>query len=84
LKFLVNDIDVPYLKVSSADISNLPFLYEIACSKKHVMLSTGTASLGDIEQALSVFALLSIRERMFDRLSSYLEKLILKFQYVNS
>lgn len=33
LKFLVNDIDVPYLKVSSADISNLPFLYEIACSK---------------------------------------------------
>src|SRR5690606_15124990 len=56
LKFLVNEIDVPYLKVSSADISNLPFLYEIACSKKHVILSTGTASLGDIEQALSVFA----------------------------
>ena len=56
LNFLVNDIDVPYLKVSSADISNLPFLYEIACSKKHVILSTGTASLGDIEQALSVFA----------------------------
>lgn len=56
LKFLVNEIDVPYLKVSSADISNLPFLYEIACLKKHVILSTGTASLGDIEQALSVFA----------------------------
>ena len=56
LKFLVEDLDVPFLKVSSADISNLPFLYELACTKKHVVLSTGTASLGDIEQALSVFA----------------------------
>jgi N-acetylneuraminate synthase len=55
LKFLVNDIDVPYLKVSSADISNLPFLYEIACNKKTCSAFTGTASLGDIEQALSVF-----------------------------
>lgn len=56
LQFLVKEMDVPYLKVSSADISNLPFLYELACSGKHVILSTGTASLGDIEQALSVFA----------------------------
>lgn len=56
LQFLVKDINVPFLKVSSADISNLPFLYELACSGKHVILSTGTASLGDIEQALSVFA----------------------------
>ncbi|MDY6531278.1 N-acetylneuraminate synthase family protein [Acinetobacter faecalis] len=56
LRFLVNDLDVPFLKVSSADISNLPFLYEFACTGKHVILSTGTASLGDIEQALSVFA----------------------------
>lgn len=56
LKFLVEELDVPYLKVSSADISNLPFLYEIACTGKPVILSTGTASLGDIEQALSVFA----------------------------
>lgn len=56
LKFLVEELDVPYLKVSSADISNLPFLYEIACTNKPVILSTGTASLGDIEQALSVFA----------------------------
>lgn len=56
LRFLVDELDVPYLKVSSADISNLPFLYEIACTQKPVILSTGTASLGDIEQALSVFA----------------------------
>ncbi|AZN65680.1 N-acetylneuraminate synthase [Acinetobacter johnsonii] len=56
LKFLVNELNVPFLKVSSADISNLPFLYELACTGKHVILSTGTASLGDIEQALSVFA----------------------------
>lgn len=55
LDFLANDLDVPFLKVSSADISNLPFLYKIALTGKPVILSTGTASLGDIEKALSVF-----------------------------
>lgn len=54
LAFLV-DLNVPFLKVSSADISNLPFLYKIALTGKPVILSTGTASLGDIEKALSVF-----------------------------
>ena len=55
LDFLSNDLNVPFLKVSSADISNLPFLYKIALTGKPVILSTGTASLGDIEKALSVF-----------------------------
>lgn len=55
LDFLSNDLDVPFLKVSSADISNLPFLYKVALTGKPVVLSTGTASLGDIEKALSVF-----------------------------
>ena len=55
LDFLANELDVPFLKASSADISNLPFLYRIALTGKPVVLSTGTASLGDIEKALSVF-----------------------------
>lgn len=55
LKFLVSNLDVPFIKISSADISNLPFLYKIALTNKPVILSTGTASLGDIEKALSVF-----------------------------
>ena len=55
LNFLAKDLDVPFLKVSSADISNLPFLYKMALTGKPVILSTGTASLGDIEKALSVF-----------------------------
>ncbi|MFV5516123.1 N-acetylneuraminate synthase [Acinetobacter gerneri] len=55
LDFLSADLNVPFLKVSSADISNLPFLYKIALTGKPVILSTGTASLGDIEKALSVF-----------------------------
>lgn len=55
LDFLSTDLNVPFLKVSSADISNLPFLYKIALTGKPVILSTGTASLGDIEKALSVF-----------------------------
>lgn len=55
LDFLAKQLDVPFLKVSSADISNLPFLYKIALTEKPVILSTGTASLGDIEKALSVF-----------------------------
>lgn len=55
LKFLVSDLNIPFIKVSSADISNLPFLYKIALTNKPVIISTGTASLGDIEKALSVF-----------------------------
>lgn len=49
---LLNDLDVPYHKVASMDINNLGLLRYIAASGKPVLLSTGMATLSEIEQAV--------------------------------
>jgi len=56
LRFLVNDLDLPIIKISSGDITNLPFLLEVALTGKPVILSTGMSTLGEIELALGVLA----------------------------
>lgn len=50
-------LGVSEFKVASADIIDIPLLKAIALTKKPVILSVGMASLGEIEAALSVFAL---------------------------
>ena len=45
---------VPAYKVSSGDLTNLPFLKRIATKDKPIILSTGMATLGEIEEALGV------------------------------
>jgi N-acetylneuraminate synthase len=54
VKLLVNKFDLPYIKIPSGEITNAPFLLEIAKSNKPVILSTGMSTLGEIESALSV------------------------------
>jgi len=44
---------VPVFKVGSGEITNLPLLKYIARKKKPVILSTGMATLGEIEEALA-------------------------------
>jgi N-acetylneuraminate synthase len=56
LKFLVEVLDIPLIKIPSGEITNAPFLLEIARTGKPVFLSTGMSSLGEIEQALGVLA----------------------------
>ena len=56
LRFLTTELDMPFIKVSSGEITNAPFLWEIARTQKKVVLSTGMATLGEIEQALAVLA----------------------------
>jgi len=41
-------------KVPSGEITNLPYLRQIGCQAKPVILSTGMATLGEIEAALGV------------------------------
>ena len=48
----LNDMDVPFHKVASMDINNLDLLRRIAQTQKPVLLSTGMATLGEIEQAI--------------------------------
>lgn len=45
---------IPFWKVASGEITNLPFLKRIASFNEPVIMSTGMSTLGDIESALDV------------------------------
>lgn len=47
----LNDLDTPAFKIASADITNIPLLTYIARLKKPMIISTGTATLDDVERA---------------------------------
>lgn len=48
------ELGVPYFKIPSGEITNYPFLRRIAGKKRPVILSTGMATLGEVEGALQV------------------------------
>lgn len=56
LHMLVKQFDLPYIKIPSGEITNAPFLIEIAAKGKPVILSTGMSTLSEIEMALWVLA----------------------------
>ena len=56
LHFLTSEMDMSFIKVPSGEITNAPFLLEIAHTQKPVVLSTGMATLGEIEKALAVLS----------------------------
>ncbi|RPI72709.1 MAG: N-acetylneuraminate synthase, partial [Desulfobacteraceae bacterium] len=56
LALLVETLDVTFLKISSGDITNGPFLMKAARTGKSIILSTGMSTLGEIETALAVLA----------------------------
>ncbi|HJH25394.1 MAG TPA: N-acetylneuraminate synthase [Methanophagales archaeon] len=51
---LLYELDVPVFKVGSGEITNFPLLRYIAKKEKPVILSTGMATLGEVEEALNV------------------------------
>jgi N-acetylneuraminate synthase len=56
LDFLVRELGVETLKIPSGEITNGPFLLAHAQTGKHIILSTGMATLGEVETALGVLA----------------------------
>ena len=56
LRFLVDELDIPLLKIGSGDITNAPFLLDHSLTGKNILLSTGMSDLSDIEEALGVLA----------------------------
>lgn len=56
LRFLVEECRIPRIKVPSGEITNGPFLLEIARTGLPVILSTGMSTLGEVETALGVLA----------------------------
>ena len=53
LKFL-DTLKVDYIKVSSGEINNLPFLKLIKKTKKNILLSTGASTTKDVANALNI------------------------------
>ncbi|QQE78262.1 N-acetylneuraminate synthase [Alicyclobacillus sp. SO9] len=53
---VLNDLKVDRLKVASGDITSAPLLLKIARSRKPIILSTGMATIGEVETALSILA----------------------------
>lgn len=49
---LLEELDVPFFKVASMDVVHLPLLRHVARKKRPVVISTGMATLGEIEQAV--------------------------------
>ena len=50
--FLVDDLKIPFIKIASMDIPNLPFLEYIGAKGVPVILSTGLASMEEIKEAV--------------------------------
>lgn len=56
LNFLVSEINLPILKIPSGEITNGPFLLEHGRVGRPIILSTGMATLGEVEKALGILA----------------------------
>jgi N-acetylneuraminate synthase len=55
LEFLLS-LELPRIKIGSGDLTNAPLLHELARAGATVILSTGMATLGEVEEALGVLA----------------------------
>ncbi|MBI2617122.1 N-acetylneuraminate synthase family protein [Candidatus Gottesmanbacteria bacterium] len=51
---LLDKLDVPFFKIASMDVTNHPLLEYVATKGKPVILSTGMATLWEIDQAMEI------------------------------
>jgi len=56
LHFLVNELGLETIKVPSGELTNGPFLLEVAQSGCQIILSTGMSTLNEVAEALGVLA----------------------------
>lgn len=56
LDFLVNELGIKTLKIASGELTNAPFVLKHAQTGCNLIVSTGMATLGEIEMALGVIA----------------------------
>lgn len=59
---LLDQIGVPAFKVPSGEITNFPLLKKVAQKSRPVILSTGMATLGEVEEALNYLAMHGAKE----------------------
>lgn len=51
LTFLMNDLQLPLIKIGSGEVTNIPYLRQIASYGKPIILSTGMATLAQVATA---------------------------------
>jgi N-acetylneuraminate synthase len=51
---LLAAMNVPFYKIPSGEITNLPFLEHVASKNRPIILSTGMSTLGEVEEAVHV------------------------------
>jgi N-acetylneuraminate synthase len=56
LQMLVNDFQIPFVKIPSGEVTNGPFLLKIAQTQLPAVLSTGMANLDEVKEAMGVLA----------------------------
>ncbi len=56
LRFLVDSIGLSIIKIGSGELTNAPFLLEVARCAKQVILSTGMSTIAEVLSALGVIA----------------------------
>ncbi len=61
LEFLLT-LNLPFLKIGSGEVTNIPYLRKIGSKKIKVLLSTGMSYLGDVESAIRVLKESGVKE----------------------
>ena len=51
--FLIDELNIKTVKISSGDLTNIPFLYYIARKNKPIIISSGMATVEEIDEALA-------------------------------
>jgi N,N'-diacetyllegionaminate synthase len=51
---LLSELGLEIFKIPSGEITNLPYLKKIGCSKKKIILSTGMSTLNEVKEALDI------------------------------
>ena len=59
LDFLVDELQIPIIKIGSGEVNNLRFLKQIAAKNKPMILSTGMSTLAEVETALATLQAVS-------------------------
>lgn len=78
LQFLIDTLGVQTLKVASGELTNAPLLLAHAKTKTKLIVSTGMATLGEIEEALCIIAFGLIADNVKPSQAAFMEAYLSK------
>lgn len=70
-KFLVKDLEMEYIKIPSGEVTNLPFLKQLAAFHKPLILSTGMSDLEEVERAVQFICRINKKLTLLHCTTSY-------------